>query len=587
MTYRTLISLCLLAVNPGLTSLYGQSSTLTPKVVFFGDDLTLGTQEGLDSAATFPQLVARSFLELDADISVANTGKAGDVSSEALLRMQNDVITRRPDAVVIMFGTQDAFIEGGKMEARVPLTTYREKIIQMVRYLKDISVTAILMTPPPMGNFFPEDAQNGAQREPYKSAGPNFLLNAYARACREIAEREQIQLVDHYQHWLDQAAAGQDLEAWLSQGIYLNEAGHQQVKELLFPTLKAAVMPAYYDVFVSGEEGYTSYRIPSAYLLSNGVLLAFAEGRNQASDHAGNDIVLKRSFDGGKSWLGLQVVAEDGENSLNNPQVLQIPESNRILLFYQRYPKGFHEKEVVPGYRGNICRAYQVYSDDSGKTWSEPEEITKDVKDSKATSIASGPGIGLVLEKDEKNKGRLIMPFNMGPFGQWQVYAVYSDNQGKSWKMGDPAPREGMEGYPNEVQLMELTDGRLMLNARIQGGMKRRMVAFSEDGGKSWSPLRVDSTLIDPGCMGSLYAYNSYYTLFSNPGTEDSRTRGTVRVSLDQGQTWPFAKVMYEGSFAYSCLTRLQDNYAGMLFERDDYSKITFVRFPVKWLFTK
>ena len=112
------------------------------------------------------------------------------------------------------------------------------------------------------------------------------------------------------------------------------------------------------DVFIEGSE-YPSFRIPSIVVSKQGTLLAFAEGRNKRSDHAANDIVLKRSTDGGKTWGKLILVAEDGGNSLNNPQAVVVPRTGRILMMYQRYPQGIHEGQVKPGHDGpNICRNF-------------------------------------------------------------------------------------------------------------------------------------------------------------------------------------------------------------------------------------
>ena len=95
---------------------------------------------------------------------------------------------------------------------------------------------------------------------------------------------------------------------------------------LLFVSSNGIAAPAIpvFDVYVSGTEGYASFRIPSLIVTQNKTVLAFAEGRVKPSDHAENDIVLKRSIDGGRTWSKLQVVAEDGANSLNNPQAVVV-----------------------------------------------------------------------------------------------------------------------------------------------------------------------------------------------------------------------------------------------------------------------
>ena len=74
--------------------------------------------------------------------------------------------------------------------------------------------------------------------------------------------------------------------------------------------------------------------------------------------------------------------------------------------------------------------------------------------------------------------------------------------------------------------------------------------------------------------------------LFSNPA-DTKRARMTVRLSSDDGKTWPAAKVLHEGPAAYSSLTVLRDRTIGIVYERGDkssYERITFARFPIGWL---
>ncbi|MCE9548342.1 MAG: glycoside hydrolase, partial [Planctomycetia bacterium] len=135
------------------------------------------------------------------------------------------------------------------------------------------------------------------------------------------------------------------------------------------------------DVFVGGRDGYPVYRIPALLVTTKGTLLAMAEGRARLKDIAENDLVLKRSTDGGRTWGPLIVAAEDGDNSLNNPLLVVVRPSGRILLMYQCYPAHTGEAKVVAGIDGNkICRTLLQQSDDDGLTWSAPREITASVK---------------------------------------------------------------------------------------------------------------------------------------------------------------------------------------------------------------
>ena len=345
------------------------------------------------------------------------------------------------------------------------------------------------------------------------------------------------------------------------------------------------------DVFINGQDGYPAFRIPALITTQRGTLLAFAEGRASLRDHAENDIVLKRSTDGGQTWGPLQIVHEDGANSLGNPTVVILRETGRALLMYQRYAQGFDEHKAEPGLDGpRICRTFTQYSDDDGATWSNPVEVTAQVKrPAEVTSTATGPGIGIQLARGN-HAGRILMPFNQGPYGRWKVYAAYSDDGGQSWRYGETAP-EGPAGYANEVQFVELNDGSILLNARNQGGgLKLRKIAISRDGGQTWSTTRQDPALIEPVCQASILRHPGGTDpaqdvfLFTNPASQTARTNGTVRLSRDQGQTWPASRILYPGGFAYSCLATLPNGDVACLFERDGTKKITFTRFPVDWI---
>lgn len=354
---------------------------------------------------------------------------------------------------------------------------------------------------------------------------------------------------------------------------------------------EAPATPELVDVFVGGKDGYPAYRIPALIPTLRGTLLAFAEGRATLHDHAENDIVMKRSTDGGRTWSALQVIHEDGTNCLSNPTAVVVRPGGRVLMMYQRYVKGFDEHKAEPGLDGpRVCRTLLQHSDDDGLTWSKPREITAQVKRAtEVTSTAVGPGIGIQLTKGP-HRGRILMPFNQGPYGKWKVYAAMSDDSGETWRYGQTA-EEGAPGHANEVQFVELGDGDVMLNARNQGGGEKvRKVAFSRDGGETWSATHHDRALIEPVCQASILrhsmgtaAYNSVL-LFCNPGTQSARTNGIIRLSPDDGKTWPTSRVLYRGSFAYNCLASLSDGYVGCLFERDQTSKITFARFSIDWL---
>lgn len=311
------------------------------------------------------------------------------------------------------------------------------------------------------------------------------------------------------------------------------------------------------DVFISGEDHFGTYRIPSILHTGGGILLAFAEARKELNDHAENKIVLKRSTDYGDSWGELLKIADAGRDSLNNPLAVTIEKTGRIILMYQLYPytsqgevknpgiwksheeqdfpPNIHEATAEAGYEGDkICRTYTVSSDDDGTTWSDPLKLTRSVKrPTDVTSYAGGPGIGIQI-RNGNYKDRIIMPFSQGPWSDMKVYAVYSDDNGDKWEYGETAHGK-LRGMPNEVQMAELGDGTLMLNARTFKGKPLRIVSFSSDGGKTWSELRYDAELKDPGCQGSILRLT-----FAGPDQE-SFLNSRILLIINEGSMEPSA----------------------------------------------
>ena len=351
------------------------------------------------------------------------------------------------------------------------------------------------------------------------------------------------------------------------------------------------------ELFVGGQDNYNTYRIPSLACTRNGTVLAFTEGRKDVGQDGGpTDIVLKRSLGnagkwtpeflspkgGGRSrhtvmmWNPLQVVfrSTNGDAYMNPVPVVDQSDGTIYLvanLFKQPYKDG-------------DAPIWLIKSTDEGATWSNPVEITQ------GTGIHEiGPGAGIQLKS-----GRLVV----------QVYdgIISSGDHGKSWKFGGKAP-----GAWNETQVVELVDGSLLFSRR---NAPNRAIMYSKDEGQTWSQPFSHSDLPDPDCQGSMIRYTRQdqgFTknriLFSNPvsgaiaaGSAESDPRGrfnvTVRMSYDEGKTWPIEKLILKGPGAYSSMAVFPDGSVGILFETgtafgtfDDYAvKEVFARFTVDWL---
>ena len=308
------------------------------------------------------------------------------------------------------------------------------------------------------------------------------------------------------------------------------------------------------------EQGaYNVYRIPSILLTKAGTLLAFCEGRQtvKGSDSGEINLIVKRSSDGGKTFSDQSVVWADGKNTCGNPCPVIDQSTGVIWMVMTRNDGADIEKDIIAGKSKERRTVWVTSSSDDGKTWSTPREITSEASKPDWRWYATGPGIGIQLERGAHN-GRLVIPCDHVKLGggpdTGNSHVIYSDDHGATWKIGGEAP----EPRFNESQIAELSDGRLMLNMRNyrQGGDFQRGVCISDDGGETFKDLRHDPVLIEPICQGSiLFAGGALY--FSNPASESKRMALTVRKSDDDGKTWKASKLICAGPSAYSCLVAL------------------------------
>lgn len=339
------------------------------------------------------------------------------------------------------------------------------------------------------------------------------------------------------------------------------------------------------DVYVSGEGGYHTYRIPSIVRAQDGELLAFAEGRKGSSSDTGDiDLLLKRSLDGGVTWSAAQVIWDDGANVCGNPCAVVDRKTGTVWLLATWNSGSIHESKIEAGIGRDSRRVFVTSSSDGGLSWAPMTEITAAVKDAAWSWYATGPGAGIQLREGE-HAGRLVIPCDHkqpGPEGtDYYSHVVMSDDHGKTWRLGGRSP----EPQVNECEVVELHGGRLLLNMRSYDRKQRvRQVCFSDDGGESWTGQRHEPALPDPICQASLRRLRlpaggePGVLIFSNAASESKRERMTLRASFDEGLTWPEARLLYAGSSAYSCLVALGPDTMGCLFEADGYGRIVFAR---------
>lgn len=376
------------------------------------------------------------------------------------------------------------------------------------------------------------------------------------------------------------------LKAWLPENEAL-PAPDMPKRKSRFSVQK----PIETDVFVSGEGGYHTYRIPSVIVTEKGTLLAFCEGRkNSRSDSGDIDLLLRRSFDKGKTWSPVQMVWDDGPNTCGNPCPVVDRDTGVIWLLLTWNSGKIKEPKIQAGFGKDSRRVFVTHSKNDGATWAEPREITARVKDRSWSWYATGPGAGIQIERGPY-RGRLVIPCDhkvpVKKGSRYYSHIIYSDDHGASWKIGGTSPQDQV----NECEVVELEDGRLMLNMRnYDKSVRSRQVCFSDDGGLSWQDQRHDPALIEPICQASIRRYRwskgnqPGVLLFSNPASSKAREKLTIRASLDDSRTWPYARLLNEGGSAYSCLCVLRDGSIGCLYEKDGYRRIPFARFTLDWV---
>jgi sialidase-1 len=346
------------------------------------------------------------------------------------------------------------------------------------------------------------------------------------------------------------------------------------------------------DLYISGSEGYHTYRIPALLLSKKGTLLAFCEGRKTGRSDTGDiDMLVRRSEDGGKSWDKQQVIWDDAANVCGNPCPVLDEETGTIWLLMTWNLGTDRESEIIAQTSEGTRRVFVTSSRDDGLTWETPKEITATVKKPEWTWYATGPCTGIQIQEGEY-KGRLIIPCDHieAETNKYYSHVIYSDDHGLSWKLGGTTPFDQV----NECQAVELVDSRIMLNMRNYDRSKNtRVVSISNDGGLTWGPLNRDPALIEPICQGSIIRYtqaahqDKNRILFSNPASETERARMTVRLSYDEGKSWAVSKLLHEGPSAYSDLAVLPQGQIACFYERGEvhpYEKISLASFDLSWL---
>ena len=369
------------------------------------------------------------------------------------------------------------------------------------------------------------------------------------------------------------------------------------------------------DLFKTGDDpAYKIYHIPGIVVTAKGTVLAWCEARKKGGDWDDIHILLRRSSDDGKTWSAPKSIADVPGPKAKNPFSLRMKNVDPNDVTY-------NNPVLIAGHDGTVhmlfcleyMRCFYQRSADDGVSWSTPVEITgafegfRKAYDWKV--LATGPDHSIELRT-----GRLVVPvwLSTGTGGNAHrpsvTATIFSDDHGATWHAGEiAAPCTDEWINPNETVAIELADGRVMLNVRSESKTHRRLITVSKDGATGWSTPKFDDALLEPICMAGIVRYSTEKSggknriLFSNPdnlsradgkeepGKNRDRKNVSVKLSYDEGQSWPVNKTVEPGASMYSDIAVTHTGTILCFYGRGTKpgfagDALTLARFNLEWL---
>ena len=346
----------------------------------------------------------------------------------------------------------------------------------------------------------------------------------------------------------------------------------------------------------AGDDGSAAFRIPGLVTSNEGTLLGVYDVRYNSSvdlqEHI--DIGLSRSTDGGQTWERMRIPMAFGEydglpsaqNGVGDPSILVDTKTNTIWIVAAWTHGMGNQRAWWSSHQGmdlnNTAQLVMVKSTDDGKTWSEPINITEQVKLPEWYFLLQGPGRGITM-----SDGTLVFPIQFIDKTRIPNAGImYSKDGGNTWKIHNHARTN-----TTEAQVAEVEPGVLMLNMRDNRGGSRA-VYTTTDLGKTWKEHESSRTALrEPVCMASLISVKAEdnvlgkdILIFSNPNSTSQRKDITIKISFDGGYTWSEENqiLLDEGyNWGYSCLTMVDKETIGILYE-SSVAHMTFQSIKLK-----
>ena len=169
-------------------------------VVMLGDSITKGVRSGVTADETFSALLALRFKENGIPVDVVNQGVGGETTAGVLARFDADILPLKPRIVVVMYGTNDCYVDAGKSASRLSRVEFRANLEKLCAKIRAAGAEPMLMTEPCY-----------AQRSPANGLGEhgNVRLAQYMADCRRVAAGRDAVLIDIFANWTAAQNAGQ------------------------------------------------------------------------------------------------------------------------------------------------------------------------------------------------------------------------------------------------------------------------------------------------------------------------------------------------------------------------------------------
>lgn len=392
------------------------------------------------------------------------------------------------------------------------------------------------------------------------------------------------------------AKVGNKIDA-LCEGLLLKD-GTLMTLESGNPEGIACIYDRQTMLFNPWDHGSEYYRIPAMIVLENnaehkGRIITVTDRRYDNNEDLPNkiDLVARYSDDNGNSWSAPKTIAGEYIDSLNNQgpdygygdaAIVETTDGKIICLMAadRRYQRSTYDDRI---------KVYQTSSDDGGKTWERPKEISDLIygapyKDASAklqgVFVTSGKGLCLKHQKRKSANGRIMFAM-VCKFSEWPYYnyIVYSDDNGKTWNVSKHAVFEGGD----EAKLVEERDGTVIISTRRSG---ERGFNVSHDGGLTWGKGYTNKDLWGNSCNADMLVYSDDVYLHTMPNAEDRRNL-TIYASKDKGKTWPYKYVFNSLPGAYSSIVKCADGSIGIYYEdgtMSDHYSMNFITIPLEWI---